>query len=657
MKKRLVSMLLTVALVLALAPAAFALGAFSDVNDAETAQNVEVLRLMGVLEGNGAGAFHPSDPLTRAEFCKMAVVLTGKRSVVTRFGSRTVFPDVRATHWAAGFVNYAASKDAGLIHGMPDGNFAPDRTITYGEAVAILTRMLGYTDKDTGGIWPDGYIALAGEAGMTKGLSIAGNAAITRAQAAKLFVNALSAENEKGEVLANLLGYQVDLKKDAVSLYSVDLAKGKMRTSDNPDGITMAKPMASSILNSVKGWVITNSAGEAVTFLPSSSASTGVAISDAAIIISADGSTAGFDELSGGADNYAIYRNGIPATASALRKNDVAIYSASSNAILACDTRVSVFYENCEPSPTAPNTITVLGGTEFHVLPTAQQSLSKFKPGQNMTILLSADGKVAGAAESGGNAYAYVKGDGKVSLLCGDTLLPLKASPDVSKVLGDVVRITQSGSNGSSSISLSKQVGAVGELEPVNRTLGSHRIAAGALVFKGDNLTSLAALDKTVVPQGRIAFARTNRAGEVDLIVIKDNTGEYYARVTVRTVGDSGDKTQYITADFGPNGKTVEKESYFGVRTGDYVSFRYNNEDNFTYMAPLSKLSNVSASAWIGDSMVNYGDQTYSVSEQVICYNRDGGSWFTDLAAAKAYGGRMDLYVKDGMVQIVEVRA
>lgn len=88
-----------------------------------------------------------------------------------------------------------------------------------------------------------------------------------------------------------------------------------------------------------------------------------------------------------------IYKNGVKISASDLRKNDVAIYS--DGAIRVCDTRVSVFYEACEPTPSAPTSITVLGGTKFAVLPTAMDSVAKFKPGQTMTLLLTADGQVA----------------------------------------------------------------------------------------------------------------------------------------------------------------------------------------------------------------------------------------------------------------------
>lgn len=83
MKKRVFSALL--ALVLTLSAAAIpasAAGSFSDVSDKKTAQNVEVLRLLGVVEGNGIGQFNPYAQLTRAEFCKMLVTLMGSSDVL-----------------------------------------------------------------------------------------------------------------------------------------------------------------------------------------------------------------------------------------------------------------------------------------------------------------------------------------------------------------------------------------------------------------------------------------------------------------------------------------------------------------------------------------------------------------------------------------------
>ena len=45
-----------------------------------------------------------------------------------------------------------------------------------------------------------------------------------------------------------------------------------------------------------------------------------------------------------------------------------------------------------------------------------------------------------------------------------------------------------------------------------------------------------------------------------------------------------------------------------------------------------------------------------SVPSNVQCYNDDTGKWMT-LDDAKAYGGTMNLYVYDGVIRIVEVKA
>lgn len=109
-----------------------------------------------------------------------------------------------------------------------------------------------------------------------------------------------------------------------------------------------------------------------------------------------------------------------------MRPYDVATYSAVTNTIRVCDTRITGYYETCSPNPEEPSKITVLG-YEFNVLPTAMQSVSKFRPGDQITLLLTEDNQVAGAVESSGttatgNAIGIAKvsgGHATVDLLCG----------------------------------------------------------------------------------------------------------------------------------------------------------------------------------------------------------------------------------------------
>ena len=223
MKKRTwLSALLAVALLVSMlvVPSASAAGntAFTDITDPDQANAAEMLRLLGVVNGTGGGAFRPQGTLTRGEFCKMTVEIMGRGDEEPAQRSRTIFTDVSSTHWARGYINLAASITVGgsaggdgesstagtrLIMGVGDGSFQPDRVITCGEAVTILMRVLGYGDGDVaGGLnWYDGYMGLAGSAGLLDKLNLTGASTISRGQAAILFYNLLFAKTKGSDSL------------------------------------------------------------------------------------------------------------------------------------------------------------------------------------------------------------------------------------------------------------------------------------------------------------------------------------------------------------------------------------------------------------------------------------------------------------------------
>ena len=667
MKKRVFSLLL--ALVLTLSAAAIPASAaesFSDVTDKKTAQNVEVLRLLGVIEGNGAGQFNPSGLLTRAEFCKMVVVLMGKGSDAMRYKTVTIFPDVRATHWAAGYINLAVRQsEPKLLAGLPDGTFQPDSYITYGQAVTILMRVLGFADQDSGGIWPDGYINLAKSTGVSAGVNLTGSANITRAQAAQLFVNVLSTGKDgKGYTPAGCT-------KGDKEVTLVSMNGDKLRISGEKDPKTLVRPSSSSALNGLKGYLLTNSDGKVVTFVPKTSSTTGAAVSNAAVILPADKSTSGISALTDGRTDYTVYRNGVLSSVSALRKNDVVTYDAVSNTVYACDTRVTVYYESCEPSPSAPVSIKVLGGTSFEVLPTAQQSLSKFKPGKTMTILLTSDGAVAGAVENDysarGNAIGIVDSDGNVKLLCGSTTIDLVLDgikPDMTNLKGKLVSIS---SSSKTSVGLYAKTGGVsGDLNVREGTLGSKKLASGVMLFDDGVLKNLSDLTDVSVPQSRISYARTNANGEIDLIALSSTSGEKYGRAQIYSKPEQEDdlnggttevQVTYLTVTSATGDVVKDVRCAYSVRSGDFVAVKLRDDGRLQTLSVLDKLGEVSASAWIGTTAVNYGGRTYTVPSDVLCWNRDGGSWLDGGAeAALAYGGTMNLYVRDGVVRVIEVR-
>lgn len=190
MKKRFISLCLTLALTAATAGAAF-----SDISSGSLQQTASVLGSLGIMQGTGNNRFEPNRPLTRAEFCKLAVTAMGIDDA-SPYASYTIFPDVRASHWAARYVNAALRhpdfKDNYIICGYADGTFGPDRQLTYGEVCTMLLRMLGYKESDIGPFWPADYIAQANALGLTQGVSIKdAKTPVTRADAATMLLNTL----------------------------------------------------------------------------------------------------------------------------------------------------------------------------------------------------------------------------------------------------------------------------------------------------------------------------------------------------------------------------------------------------------------------------------------------------------------------------------
>ena len=426
-KKRLASLALAMVLALGLvpymAPEVSAIGGFSDVTDMTTAQNVEVLQMMGVVDGMSSGVFNPMGTLTRAQFCKMAVEAMGQGDRANIYQNYTIFPDVKPGYWAAGYVNLAVRSDPKLISGYADGTFGPNNTINYGQAVTILMRMLGYKDEDVSAVWPDGYIDQAMAIGLCDGVSLSAGTAVNRAQAAQLFMNLLNCDQKEGGKFYTKLGTPVD----AILLdgNAKDAAGNPILRTSVQDYVLAGNP-GSGLLSGRKGVVILNGAGEAVTFVPTNegtsrnitiamaetttitdssgtkysvaadakvyigessysyverftylSAGTlatlyindkgrvetvfvGSTTSDDAVIVAQDGSTEGFALLTDRTD-YTIYKHGERVTSRSLKKFDVATYSASNNTVYVSDNRITVYYQDAYPNAASPSRIKATG--------------------------------------------------------------------------------------------------------------------------------------------------------------------------------------------------------------------------------------------------------------------------------------------------------
>lgn len=120
---------------------------FSDVDSAAWYNiSVSALVSMGILKGRGNGCFDPAAPITRAEFAAIMARLEGGS-----YAEDDLFDDI-SDCWAKAEINHVAS--LGWVKGDGSGKFAPERTMTRAEAVAILNRALGRSPESAQNLLP-----------------------------------------------------------------------------------------------------------------------------------------------------------------------------------------------------------------------------------------------------------------------------------------------------------------------------------------------------------------------------------------------------------------------------------------------------------------------------------------------------------------------
>ncbi len=142
---------------------------FSDVKNTKYAEAVDMLSGLGIVDGYSDGTFKPNNDITRAEVCKLIVVMLAKGENADSLKGSTAFSDVGSNHWASGYINYASSQ--GIIKGYPDGSFKPGDPVTYAEAATMLLRSLNYTKELEKEKYPLGYMTKAKEAGILEGVT------------------------------------------------------------------------------------------------------------------------------------------------------------------------------------------------------------------------------------------------------------------------------------------------------------------------------------------------------------------------------------------------------------------------------------------------------------------------------------------------------
>ena len=428
-------------------------------------------------------------------------------------------------------------------------------------------------------------------------------------------------------------------------------------------------------------------------------ASTSTPIDADAVVVMGRPTAATFHQLTGGASDFSIVKNRQTIRLSDIQPYDVVTYDEMSNTLIVSDLRITCVYQNAEPNVAAPKTITFLSN-KVEVLESAWDSTQNFKLGETVSLLLTADGKVAGmtapSADTRSTAVGMVEGgSASVFLPNGGTWKLSGTVSNAASVDGQLV-IFSAGRNNLTTSRVADGNRAPGPFDVDDMTLGDRTVLGAVRVYEKVTTSAMAPVslaDLTglgEIPADQISGYHANSSGMVDYIVLNNVTGNAYeygmmVGTTEETPGEvviDPDTKEPVKDEQGndvytePTYRTVWK-MYRGIggelplaktagysgRTGDIVGIvTYKNRAGDNLIRTVLELTErkITARDFFeseGSWYVTANGRNYKVADDVECYGGMGGSrvdpnsWFTQedigdrLSAMRAYADELTVYI------------
>ena len=644
-----------------------------------------------LISGTGTGQFQPDTQITYAQAVTILMRMLG-------YGDDKV-----GAVWPAGYLNLASSLH--LTQGISASPLSP---ITRAQAAQLFVNLL--STQTEGGQKYYATLGSALEQVMVLAVGVPGDdgrsGAIRTSKGTYHPANrgvvptALSGRrgalvlNDRSEILTfipdNSTAVTVTLAGDAQATF----LKG---TNGTRYAISAATPAFSSGGNEADStyseiWMDLHSGSQVTLFLDGGKviglyyAAVGQA-SQEAMVVTGDLNRASFHQLTRGAEDYTIKKNQQPIHLDDIQPYDVVTYDAVSNTLVVSDLRLTCVYESAYPNPTTPTTVQVLGHS-FQVLESAVDSVSQFQVGKTVTLLLTADGQIAGmtqpTAKTRSTAIGLTDTNSAEMFLPSGGSITLKSSQDLpDRAQGQLVGLSSSKAGVLSSTTLLTRT-STKDFDLVDMTLGSYTVAAGVRLFeRTDRSTlipvSLADLDMRAISAEQIVNYHLNTSDLVDLIVLEDATGDAYQYgqyIVKSTWEDKYDENGNPVLD--QNNKPVQVERRelsfqnsdgtiplphvgFIGKSGTYVGIALDQNNKLRGRVDLTAVKQVSRSDFFtsqGSDYVNVKGMVYPVADDVQAFNNDNKTWFTGedvLSAVRAYSNDLTLYVDPvgGKVRII----
>lgn len=420
-----------------------------------------ILKELEIMVGDANGEMRWNDTVTRAEFTKVATMISSYRKSIALNQKTSPFSDVPYKHWAVGYIR--AGVDNGIINGYPDSTFKPEKEVLYEEALTILLKILGYTDADCGSSYPSGQYSLANNIDLTDGIDAKLGEKLTRKQVADLLLNALETKVKNGSfnlynnfdvvkmedvvLLATskedvsvplnkvmttngVLDYNIDVNNligekgtifvkngDTIILFEAD-EKGKADKqvvySALSDGVIVYRDGNFEQID-IDDNTITYYNNKQTVF---GSVKTAIQMGDTISIYKTENEEIDYISINKGNlsgpyvykskdklqfEDYLILRNGSSIEKDDLEINDVYYYSEDLGIVMVYNTKITGIYNSATPNQEVPASVEISGKVYEIESAEAFKSLSstgKFKYGDTITALLGKDKKIAAVIDA-----------------------------------------------------------------------------------------------------------------------------------------------------------------------------------------------------------------------------------------------------------------
>lgn len=541
----------------------------------------EILSCMGIIEETGKNS------ITRGELAKV-IVNASEYSNMIAFGRTSPFSDVMYNSEYAPYVRIAANN--GFMVGYYDGEFKPNKQVTYEEAVTAILKLLGYTNSDFSLGYPYAQLKIADDIGLTDDININIGSIITKDDLSHLIYNALSCNNKNGRNYASVLGYST--------------TNGRVTLSDAMD-------------NNVTGPITLKTT----------------------------------DLESYGLTNPTIYVNGKKSSQTDINIYDVLYYSTKSNTAWVYNEKVTGVVEAISPNKETPTLIKISGKSYNLSTYSAQKSfgLGGIEVGNMATLLLDRNGEISDAyltenlyesqigviIDAGKKEITMSDGDIDVSyyatiLLVNGEKIDIATASNYESKIGYSAKVTYS--VGSAKISTTKKsTNIYGLVDIQNNKIGDYEISSDIKILEFDEYgntieVSKNRIDGVYIPKDSVSYATTNSKNEIDTMLIKEVTGDT-ALYSVITSSSKSKQTDSETYKYLKNYQTVTyltTENTFDIERGPVAI--YFDGQTIEKMENLTRLKGTVIS--VNNVYLETDEnKTYKLSDKVFVYKMDGASY------------------------------